>query len=171
MGYAQGSQIMAGLHIRRVDSRCHSQWGFKKIKKAEYLEGAPTHPRSRHGTRPCRENSCETQLCFCRLFARAFVVADPADPSGRLAFVSQDAGMPSQVRVAFCALSGRSHCRALTVAPTPALALALPRHLCRLHCHLRTAGLTLRILPQAQKLEVTRRLAEEFPDGRCAPSS
>ena len=141
------------------------------------MEGAPTHPRSRHGTRPCRENSCETQLCFCRLFARAFVVADPADPSGRLAFVSQDAGMPSQVRVSHsarypgAARSSRSHCRALTVAPTPALALALPRHLCRLHCHLRTAGLTLRILPQAQKLEVTRRLAEEFPDGRCAPSS
>ena len=95
---------------------------FKKIKKAaEYLEGAPTHPRSRHGTRPCRENSCETQLCFCRLFARAFVVADPADPSGRLAFVSQDAGMPSQVRVSHSA----RYPGARTAAPS--LWLPLPR--------------------------------------------
>jgi len=33
-----------------------------------------------------------------RLFARAFVVADPSDPTLRLAFVSQDNGMPSQAQ-------------------------------------------------------------------------
>ena len=33
-----------------------------------------------------------------RLFARAFIVADPAAPAKRICFVSMDAGMPSQAQ-------------------------------------------------------------------------
>ena len=33
-----------------------------------------------------------------RLFARAFIVADPASPERRICFVSMDAGMPSQAQ-------------------------------------------------------------------------